>query len=357
MHFKILGEDMDCVKIGEKIVGKGKACFIIVDAGVNHNGSLETAEKLVKAAAKTGVDAIKFQAFKAEDLVTGKGNAAKYQEENLGEKVSQQEMLKRYELQEADFERLKRLCDEKGITFLITPHTSQSLDFVNRLAPALKIGSGDLTNLPFLEQAAKKGKPIILATGMGTMEETKQALNAIYNTGNKEVVALHCTTNYPCPIEEVNLNAMKSMQNHLDCIVGYSDHTTGITIPIMAVTLGAKVIEKHFTLDKKMPGPDHKASLEPKELKEMVKNIRKAELALGSYEKKPSKAEKEIAEVARKSLVAKQKIGKGQAIEKEMLAIKRPGTGLKPFELNKVVGKKAKRDILEDEVIEEGMVE
>lgn len=339
------------IKIGNKLVGEKEPCFIIAEAGVNHNGKLSLAKKLVDSAKKSGVDAIKFQTFKAEEVVTKNAQMAEYQKMNIRKKESQQEMLRRLELRYEDFIELKEYCDEKKIIFLSTPHSEDAIDFLEPLVPAYKIGSGDLTNFPFLEKVAKKGKPIILGTGMATLEEVKEALNFIYKQRNKRVIALHCTTNYPCPLKEVNLRAMLTMREKLNCLLGYSDHTPGIIVPIMAATLGAVVIEKHFTMDKSLPGPDHKASLDPKEFKEMVKKIREVEIILGKKGKKPTKSEKEIMKVVRKSIVAKIDIPKGTGIKKEMLTIKRPGTGIKPKFSEKIIGKTAKKDVKKDELI------
>ncbi len=343
---------MENIKIGTRKIGKGMPCFIIAEAGVNHNGSLETAKRLVEKAVEAGVDSVKFQAFKSEDLVTESAEKALYQSENVGKESSHLKMLKKYELSLEEFKELREYCDKKGILFLTTPHTGgKVLDFVDKIVPAFKIGSGDLTNLPFLESIALKGKPIIVGTGMSSMEEVKQALGVIYATGNKKVVALHCTTSYPCQFEDVNLNAMKAMQKELGCLVGYSDHTLGITVPIMAAALGAAVIEKLFTLDKAMDGPDHKASLDPQKLKEMVKGIRNAEKALGKSEKKPVESEMEIMKAVRKSIVAATGIPRGTTVTKGLVCIKRPGTGLGPAELKKVLGRKAGRNIKKDELI------
>lgn len=342
---------MKKIKIQNKFIGEQEPVFIIAEAGVNHNGDINLAKKLIDAAKDCGCDAVKFQTFKAEGVVTGNAGRADYQIKNIGGNETQQDMLRKYELNYDDFFELKKYCDEKDIIFLSTPHSIDAIDFLDDLVPVYKFGSGDLTNIPALEYAAKKDKPMILGTGMADMEEIKEALNAIYTQGNKEVIMLHCTTNYPCPFEEVNLRAMQTMQNELDCMVGYSDHTQGITVPIMAVSMGACVIEKHFTLDKNLPGPDHKASLEPDELKQMVKAIRDAEKALGSEIKVPTDSEKEIMKVARKSVVANVDIARGRIITDDMLAIKRPGTGLAPKYFKEIIGKKAKVDIKKDELI------
>ena len=259
--------------------------------------------------------------------------------------------MKNLELDYDSFKILKKYCDSKNIMFLSTPHSFDAIDFLDELVPAFKFGSGDITNIPALKYAAKKDKPMILGTGMATVQEVKEAVESIKKTGNDQVVALHCTTNYPCPFEEVNMNAMKTIQKELDCLIGYSDHTLGITVAIMAATLGAVVIEKHFTLDQTLPGPDHKASLEPEELKNMVTEIRNVEKALGSFEKKPTPSEKKIMPNVRKSIVANRDIIKGDIIKKEMLDIKRPAKGITPKEINNIVGKKTRRKIQKDEFI------
>ncbi|MBS3121391.1 N-acetylneuraminate synthase [Candidatus Woesearchaeota archaeon] len=349
-----LKEDKDNIthiKIGDKLIGKDQPCFIIAEAGVNHNGNIEIAKRLIDAAIEAKADAVKFQTFKSENLVTQKADMASYQEKNIGKIETQFEMLKKLEMKYSDFERLKKYCDDKGIIFLSTPHTEDASEALVDLVPAFKLGSGDLNNLPFLKKIAKYEKPIILPTGMSTMNEVKEALKTIYKEGNKQVIALHCTTNYPCPYEEVNLKAMQAMQNELDCLVGYSDHTLGIIVPVMAVTSGAVLIEKHFTLDKNMEGPDHKASLNAKELKEMVQQIRIAEKSFGSNVKEPTKSELSIMKVVRKSIVAKIDIKKGSVITEYMLIIKRPGTGIEPKYINTIVGKTAKKDITKDKLI------
>jgi N-acetylneuraminate synthase len=344
------------IKIGDRIVGEKEPSFIIAEAGVNHNGRLDLAEKLVDVAVKSKADAVKFQTFKAEDLTTKKADSASYAEKNIGRKTKQIDLIKKIELEYEDFKKLKKYCDKKKIIFLSTPHSFDAIDFLEKLIPAYKIGSGDITNIPTLRHVAKKGKPIILGTGMSTIQEIKQAVKTIKKEGNNQIIALHCTTNYPCPIEDVNLNAMITMKKELDCLIGYSDHTLGTIVPIAATTLGACVLEKHFTIDRKLPGPDHKASLEPDELKNMVEQIREVEKALGSYDKKPTEREKKIMKLVRKSIVAKKDIKKGTTIKKDMLIIKRPGTGLKPNEIDKIIGMKTKRDIKKDEVLQQNMV-
>jgi N,N'-diacetyllegionaminate synthase len=342
------------IKIGNRYVGKGEKCFIIAEAGVNHNGSLELAKKLVDVAVEAGADAVKFQTYKTESLVTKKVKKADYQGEG-----KQFGMLKKLELSMNNFEELKRYCDGKKIIFLTTPHTKDVVEMVDRLCPAFKIGSGDLTNLPFLKKIARLNKPLILGTGMSDLREVKEALKSISSENNKKVVMLHCTTTYPCPLEDVNMGAMLTMEKELGCLVGYSDHTLGVEVPVLANQLGAVVIEKHFTLDRKMVGPDHKSSLNPDELLEMVKKIRENfktkidPIVMGSQEKKPTKKELEIRKVSRKSLVCKKFIPKGGYFNGKNLSIKRPGEGISPKFFEKVIGKKTKRDIKEGVPIKE----
>jgi N-acetylneuraminate synthase len=336
------------IEIANKTIGNNKPCFIIAEAGINHNGDIKLAKKLIGSAKDAGADAVKFQTYIAEDVVTEKAQIASYQKDNLGTEKSQLEMLRQYELDYKDFKILKGYCDEKSIIFLSTPHSEEAAEFLEPLVPAFKIGSGDLTNIPFLEKVAEKGKPMIVGTGMSTLNEVKEALQAIHLKKNKQAIMLHCTTDYPCPLDKVNLLAMKTMQKELDCLVGYSDHTLGLTVPIMAATLGAVVIEKHFTLDRNMPGPDHKASLEPDELKSMVHSIREVEEALGEAEKRPTKGERKIMSLVRKSILAGRDLTKGDLIERDMLAFKRPGDGLDPRLIEKVVGKRLKKRVKKD---------
>jgi len=346
------------IKIGKRYIGEDCPCFIIAEAGVNHNGQFRLAKKLVDIAASAGVDAVKFQTFKAEGVVTADVDIASYaRKNNIGKDFKQLGMLKRCELTYNEFKQLKKYCDQKKILFLSTPHSFDAIDFLEDLVPMYKFGSGDLLNIPALQYAARKGKPMILGTGMATLAEVRDALKAIRAVGCNQIIVLHCTTNYPCPIEEVNLRAMLAMQNTLNCLVGYSDHTMGLTVPIMAATFGAVVIEKHFTLCKTLPGPDHMASLEPTELKQMVIAIRNVERALGSYAKKPTTIEKNILKLIRKSIVASKDIKKGALIRRNMLDIKRPGTGLPPTKIEYILGKKTKRDIKKDELIKISLVE
>lgn len=344
---------MKKIKIGKKSIGEGEPCFIIAEAGVNHNGDIKLAKKLVEVAKEAGADAVKFQTFKAEKTLTKNVEMAEYQKKNTGKEESQFDMAKRLELSEDDFFELKKHCDKRGIIFLSTPHSNEwSVDVLENIGvDAYKIGSGDLTNKPFLEYVAKTKKPILLSTGMSYMKEVKKALLWITKHGNGKIIVLHCTTNYPTPYCEVNINAMLTMMKEIDFLVGYSDHTEGIEIPILARAMGACLIEKHFTIDKNMEGPDHKASIEPNEMKFMIKAIRNIEMAFGCSEKKPNKSEEKIMPIIRKSLVSSTDIKKGDVITKKMIDIKRPGTGIQPEYYDKIIGKKSKTDIKKDTII------
>jgi N-acetylneuraminate synthase/N,N'-diacetyllegionaminate synthase len=328
-----------------------KNCFIIAEAGVNHNGNIELAKKLIDVAIDAGVDAVKFQTFKAEKTISMHTPRATYQEANMPEITeSQLEMIKKLELKFEDFKVLKEYCDEKGVIFLSTPFDFESIDILEPLVPAYKIASGELINVPFLKYIAAKGKPMIISTGMANLGEVEEALLAINEVNpNIEKILLHCTTNYPTPFEEVNLNAMLTLKEAFKLPVGYSDHTLGIEIPIAAVAMGARVIEKHFTLDRNLPGPDHKASLEPNELKAMVNAIRNIEKAFGDGIKKPNKSELEIMKVARKSLVAARDIQQEKIIKDSDIEVKRAGEGIQPKFKDIIIGMKINKSIKRDE--------
>lgn len=341
------------IKIGKKLIGVNRPVFIIAEAGVNHNGNLKTAFKLIDAAVIAGADAVKFQTFISEDVVTSAGKMVGYQLKNIGKSMSQLEMIKCFELKEDYWGLIANYCIKRNIMFLSTPHGGfHSVDLLQSLnVPAFKFGSGDLTNLPLLRYAAKFDKPIIISTGMATLAEIEDSINTMKNAGNNKIIVLHCTTNYPCPWDEVNLNAMLTMRDTLSILVGYSDHTRGIQVPIMATTLGACLIEKHFTLDRNMKGPDHKASLEPEELKDMIDSIRNISIILGSKTKKPNASEVIISKNVRKSLVAARDIKKGENFNEQNLAIKRPGTGVAPKYFDQIIGHIAKRNIRYDSQI------
>ena len=326
--------------------------FIIAEAGDNHNGDINLAYKLVDVAVEAGADCVKFQTFITEEIISKKAEMAEYQKKNTGISESQFEMVKKLELSFDDFKKIKAYCDQKGIIFLSTAFDLPSVKFLNQIQiPFWKIPSGEITNLPYLEAIAKTGKKIVMSTGMASLKEIEAALNILKVNGAKDIVLLHCNTEYPTPMEDVNLLAMIQMRNLFNCKVGYSDHTQGIEVPIAAVTLGARIIEKHFTLNKNMPGPDHKASLEPEELKLMVTSIRNIEKALGDGIKKVSKSEKKNIEIARKSITAKKMIKKGETFTTDNITCKRPGNGISPMEWYNVLGQKAIKDFKEDELI------
>ncbi len=331
---------------GKHVVGVGHPAFVIAEAGVNHNGNLDLAFQLVDASVAAGADAVKFQTFIASEVITAEAAKADYQKTTTGEQESQLEMVKRLELSFGDFRKLKIYCDDQGITFLSTPFDVKSVDFLAGLGVvAFKISSGDLTNDPLLHHVAAQKRPVIVSTGMSDLDEVREALAVINAAGNDEVVLLQCVTNYPAAAEDINLKAMLSMQSAFDVNVGYSDHTLGIEVPLAAVALGACVIEKHFTLDKNLAGPDHRASLEPHEFKAMVEGIRKVEASLGNGQKVPAASEASNAAVARRSIVAARDINAGTRITPAEIAFKRPGTGLPTRMAEKVVGKTARVDV------------
>jgi len=327
--------------------------YIIAEAGVNHNGNLSTAKLLVDKAKESGADCIKFQTFISKNIVTKNAGKADYQKQQTDSNESQLDMLRKLELSFDDFKELKNYCKQKQIEFLSTAFDFDSIDFLNGLEmKRWKIPSGDITNLPYLIKIAKFNRPIILSTGMSTMNDIRLAISTLKNNGNSDITILHCTTEYPTPYQDVNLNAMLTIKNEFNVPVGYSDHTRGIEISIAAVAMGATVIEKHFTLDRNMEGPDHKASLEPDELKNMVNAIRNIEVALGDGEKIPSVSEKKNMTVARKSIIAKISIKRGEIFTEENLTVKRPGNGISPMKWFEILGQVAPRDFEEDELIE-----
>lgn len=328
--------------------------FIIAEAGVNHNGSIELAKKLIDVAVIARADAVKFQTFKAENLVSFDAQKAQYQKETTSKNESQFTMLKKLELDVSTHKELISYCNEKNIMFLSTPFDLDSVDLLNDLGLEIfKIPSGEITNLPYLRKIGALNKKIVLSTGMSTLDEVEAALNVLLRAGTQKnnITILHANTQYPTPMSDVNLNAMISIKNTLGVEVGYSDHTLGIEVDIAAVALGAVVIEKHFTLDKSMEGPDHKASLEPEELIQMVKAIRNIEQALGSDEKKPSQSESENIKIVRKSIVASVDIQKGEVFSENNLAVKRPMNGLNPMVWDEVIGQVANKGYRKDEAI------
>ena len=329
--------------------------FIIAEAGVNHNGSIDLAKKLIDVAADAGADAVKFQTFNADRLATKLAHKADYQKSNTSADESQYEMLKKLELDEDKHKVIIEYCKQKQIMFLSSAFDNESVDMLNNFGMAIfKIPSGEITNLPYLRHVGGLKKPIILSSGMSDLGDIKNALDVLIECGvsKDQLTVLHATTEYPCPIQEVNISAMQTISANFGVNVGYSDHTKGTEVSIAAVALGACVIEKHLTLDQTMEGPDHKASLEPDEFKAMVHAIRNIEKALGDGIKKPSKSEIKNMAITRKSIVALRAIKSGEIFSVDNLTVKRPGTGISPMDLNKIIGQIARRDFLPDEQIE-----
>lgn len=338
------------VQVGGSTLGKGQPCFVIAEAGVNHNGDLDRALEMVRVAADAGADAIKFQTFRSEALASRFAPKAEYQAQNTGDGRSQLEMLKELELSPEAFHQVKQACDEAGILFLSTPFEEESARFLDELGvAAFKVGSGELTNLPLLETLARTGRPLILSTGMGTFEEVAEAVQAVRGAGNPPLALLHCLSMYPAPCNEYNLRAMGTMEAAFGVPVGLSDHTLGWEVTLAAVALGAAVLEKHFTLDRELPGPDHRASLEPSELAEMIAQLRRVESALGDGAKRPMPSEMNTRAVARKSIVAARALPVGHVVALEDLAIKRPGEGISPARLRALPGRVLARGLQEDE--------
>ncbi len=326
--------------------------YIIAEAGVNHNGKLDLALKLCDAAKEAGVDAVKFQTWKTENIVTASARQAAYQTENTGKEESQYDMLKGLELSYDHFRTIQDYCKKIGIDFLSTPDEEESLEFLVSLGlPFIKVGSGEVTNIPYLRKIGSCKKPVILSTGMSNIAQVALAYDTLLQAGADGVSLLHCTTNYPCPYNEVNLKAMITLREAFKCQVGYSDHTMGTEVPVAAVAMGAEIIEKHFTLDKNMEGPDHKASLEPAELKQMVQQIRNIEVALGDGIKRPNKSESENAKVVQKSILAKRFIKKGEILTENILTVKRAGEGISASLWDSVIGAPAIKDFEIDEPI------
>ncbi|MHA1862332.1 MAG: N-acetylneuraminate synthase [Candidatus Thorarchaeota archaeon] len=345
------------IEIGGQEIGVNKPVFIIAEAGVNHNGDIHLAKKLVDAAVSAGVNAVKFQTFRTEDLTTRHAELAEYQVDNISKSISQFEMIRSLELDYDAFTELKRYCDNKNILFLSTPHTLDAMRFLDSIVPAFKIGSGDLTNLPFLEKLSELSKPIILSTGMSTLDEVRDAVEVIGNKGNDDLILLHCVTNYPAAIADMNLRAIETLRREFNLLVGFSDHSIDSTASIAAVSLGAVILEKHFTLDRDLPGPDHRASLNPAQLKEYVKSVRETESSLGDGIKKPALCEIPILDVVRKSLVASGDIESGILLDESMIDIKRPGTGISPRFLSELIGRRAKIAIPNDTLLSWDMLE
>lgn len=330
-----------------------KKTFIIAEAGVNHNGDINLAKKMIDKAIESGVDAIKFQTFISEKVISKFAEQAEYQKQNIGKVESQLEMVKKLEISFKHFIELKAYCDDKKILFLSTAFDETSMEFLNNLGLEIfKIPSGEITNLPYLRKIGSLKKRVILSTGMSTLGDIEKALEILRTSGTTDITILHCNTEYPTPIGDVNLKAMNTIRDAFKVEIGYSDHTLGIEVPIAAVALGATVIEKHFTLDKTMEGPDHRASLEPEELKEMVRCIRSIEQALGDGIKKLTESESKNINIARKSIVANKYIKKDEIFTEDNLTIKRPGDGISPMQWDEIIGRESKKEFKEDELIE-----
>ena len=346
------------ISIRDRTIGEGQQCFIIAEAGVNHNGDIGLAKKLIDAACAARADAIKFQTFVTENLVTDSAEKAVYQMENDPGTTSQSKMLKKLELSEQDFFELSEYAKKNNILFLSTAFDTTSIGILSRIGiPAFKIPSGEITNIPYLKEIAILHTPVILSTGMSTLDEIRDAVSCLRENGCNDIILLHCTTSYPAPLSSVNLRAIATLREQFGMPVGYSDHTEGIIIPIAAVALGACIIEKHLTLDRNLPGPDHRASLEPGDFTRMVNAIRETELALGNGEKQPQECELGNRKGARKSVVAVLDIPADTRLTPAMLAIKRPGTGIEPKHLETVTGKKSRSAIKKDSVITWEMIE
>ncbi len=327
--------------------------YIIAEAGVNHNGDICLARKLCLAAKNAGADAVKFQTWITEKIITRNVKQAAYQAENTGNNQSQFDMLKALELTYDEFREIKNYCDQIGIEFISTADEQDSLDFLVDLGiPFIKIGSGDIGNIPYLRYIGSKKKPVILSTGMSTLSDVEVSVKALKDGGAEKISLLHCTTNYPCPYDSVNLMAMDTLKSAFGVQVGYSDHTIGIEIPIAAAARGAEIIEKHFTLDKNMDGPDHPASTEPEEFKKMVESIRNVERGLGTGIKEPASSEKEISKVVLKKIVAKREISAGETITADTICVKRSANGLPASAWDIIVGTKARKHFNADEGIE-----
>ena len=343
---------MQNIKIGNREIGNGQPCYVIAEAGINHNGKLDLTKKLIDAAVEAKADAVKFQMFKTEKLLSKKVVEGQHIKLEGGEDSSVFDAIKKVELTQEMCKQAFDYAKEKGITLFSSACDIESIEFLESIGvQAFKIASCDITNFPLLKKFAETGKPLILSTGMSDLKEVKEAVDVLKENGAKEIALLHCLAQYPANVEEINLKAMQTLEKEFGMPVGFSDHSTGTFVAGISVAAGAKLFEKHFTLNKEMWGFDHKASANPKELKEIVENIRLTETAMGTGEKNPTKSELELQKAMRRSITANVDIAKGTVIKEEMLAIKRPGTGLPSNHLPDVIGKKAKQDIKEDELI------
>jgi len=339
------------MKIGDKLVGDNHPCFIIAEAGVNHNGDIRLAKKLVDEAKNCGVDAVKFQTWITEELMVPELKTAEYHKEFSGYD-NFFDMAKKLELSYDEFRELKSYCDEKNIIFLSTPDEEKSTDFLNSIGvSAFKISSPEFNNPRMIKHILKYNKPTIISTGMNSEEQIEKTLQDIKNLDNKDIVILHCTSEYPAPLDSVNMNFMKNLKEKYNCVIGYSDHTQGTTIAPIAIAAGAKVYEKHFTLDKNMPGPDHKTSIDPEEMKTLVRNIRETEKIMGSYNKIVTETEETNSQVMKKVIVASKNIEEGQILSCEDIIMKRAESGIEPRFEKEIVGKTINRNIKKDEVI------
>ena len=336
----------ECIAIGKRLIGPGQPCFIIAEVGVNHNGDITLARRLIDVAATAGADAVKFQTFQADRLVSPTAPKAEYQQRMTGAEESQWEMLRRLELSQPAHRELQEYAQLRHMLFLSAPFDEESADLLEALGvAAFKIPSGEITNLPFLAYLAHKGKPMIVSTGMSHLKEVETAVNTIKREGNDKIILLHCVSSYPAAPQEVNLRAIDTMAKTFELWVGFSDHTQGIEIALAAVAVGACVIEKHLTLDRNLPGPDHRISLEPPEFRALVQGIRKVEASLGHGRKEPSASAANTARVARKSLVAARDIPAGTPLTRELIAVKRPGTGLAPTMQLQLMGRTTRKAI------------
>jgi N,N'-diacetyllegionaminate synthase len=341
------------VTVGERAVGPGEPCFVIAEAGVNHNGDLELALRLVDAAAEAGADAVKFQTFQAEGVAAVGAPKADYQLDTTPAGESQLEMLKRLELDADAYRTLKEAAERRGLVFLSTPFDVGSVDLLDELrVDAFKVASPDLTNLPLLEEIGRRGRPVFLSTGLGTLAEVEAGVAALKTAGATEVVVLHCVSEYPAAAADANLRAMATIADRVGCPVGYSDHTEGLEVALAAVALGACALEKHFTLDRTLPGPDQRASLEPTELSALVAGIRRVESALGTGSKEPTEAERRNAQLVRRSLAAAGDLPAGVVLTPDMLVALRPGTGISPARIDEVVGRKLARSVAHHELLQ-----
>lgn len=343
---------MKSIKISNKLIGGQEPCFIIAEAGINHNGDISIAKKMIDLAINCGVDAVKFQTFTAKEFVSNESEMFEYKSQGKKVKESELKMFERNEFSQEEWKEIANYCKKRKIIFFSTPQNISNLELLLKIGvPAIKVGSDDLVNLPLLEEYSKKGLPMIISTGMAYLSEVDEAVRTV-RKNNKDLAVLHCVSSYPAEFEELNFKKIETLKKAFpECVIGYSDHSSGVTANIIATALGAKIIEKHFTLDKNMPGPDHWFSADPKELKELVQGIRNTEKALGSSEIKPTESEAKMRAPAHRSITAAKDIKKGELLTKEKIVVKRPGTGILPKFIPFIIGRKAKQDIKKGELI------